>query len=244
MASMSTLGHTHWRASPPACGGALRFPERPTQSSISSPRLTGNDGWSALGNTKAAGINAMLRWIEATKGKPMVARIFDELPLEQRKLLSVKVFDNEWVDDRVAVALIQAIDRVLGAGDGAYFRLVGRVVARETLRGIYRIFLKLAGMDVVVRRANSIWRAYFDTGRFEIVEVGKGFARVRLLDYPPYSTTCPGIMGWIDVIYEFYGLDGTIVHPSCRRTGAEFCEFHQTWKAATGPRETRDPDRP
>lgn len=197
-----------------------------------------------MGNTKAAGINAMLKWIEATKGREMVARVLDAVPPEHRKVLGGRLLENEWVDDRVAFALTIAIDKVLGAGDGAYYRIVGRVVARETLRGIYRIFLKLAGMDVVVRRANSVWRAYFDTGRFDVLEVGKGFARVRLLDYAPFPTTCPGIMGWIDVIYEFYHLEGTTEHTSCLRSGGQYCEFRQSWRPVTGPPLPADPRRP
>lgn len=189
-------------------------------------------GGAPMGRSKGAGVNALIRWVRKTHGPGSLERVRERLSPVYQETFATTILDNEWIDDAAVAAFSAGIDTTLGRGDGVLYRELGRVVARDTLQGVYRIFLKLAGLDVAVRRANSIWHAYFDSGRMVTVTLGDGEAIIRLEDYPSYRTTCPAIMGWIDTLYGFYRKQGSVEHTRCRRAGAAFCEFRLVWVEA------------
>jgi hypothetical protein len=96
------------------------------------------------------------------------------------------------------------VEEILFPNDPQGLRKVGRLNARESLTGIYKLFLRIPSIDFVIGRIAKLWRSYQDTGEAvtrnytgkSIEFVLKGYPDLRM-DFREYL--CGYIIGFLEL---------------------------------------------
>ncbi len=113
-------------------------------------------------------------------------------------------------------------------------RKVASYIADRDLNSVYKMILRLGSPEFLLRRTDSLWSRYFDSGRFTHQELGPKKFKL-LLEAPhtgdtPDRLTCgPGVSAWIEMGMKNTGVEGRVQHVSCRFENKERCEYIATW---------------
>ena len=174
---------------------------------------------------KGAGFNAIQRAITEMYGEAGLKKVLDAGSAELRQFSSRKVLDNEWIPDRIGSDLMITADRVFGRGDYALIRKIGAWVAKDNLKGIYKVYIKMTSISGLLRRADQIWSQYFNTGSVKVLLAEPKHYQFEVVDYIPDPDTCIGVLGWLDVFIEAYKVKGVASHPECKLKGHNRCIF-------------------
>lgn len=60
-------------------------------------------------------------------------------------------------------------------------------VTGRTVTSVWRVLLRIATDDILVARSPALFRKAYMQGRLEVVRSGKGFAEIRVVDWPEMS---------------------------------------------------------
>ncbi|MFH1811137.1 MAG: hypothetical protein ABIJ09_20520 [Pseudomonadota bacterium] len=93
-----------------------------------------------------------------------------------------------WVDIEVVARIFAAGAAVLFPGDVRSLRRLGRAIAEDNMRGMYRLILRVISIPFAIGQSARIWGTYNDAGRMT-VEREPDQPRLRLvvqdyLDFP------------------------------------------------------------
>jgi hypothetical protein len=174
---------------------------------------------------KGSAFNGTVRAIKELYGEEALKKILEAGSPELRELCSRKVLDNEWVPDRVASSLMLTADRLYGRGDLAAIRKIGFLVAHYNLTGIYKIYVKMSSIGGLVKRADQIWKQYFNIGRVQVLLSEEKHFQFEIMDHDPFPEKCTAILGWLDMFIEVYKVKGVATHPECKAKGQRRCVF-------------------
>lgn len=179
---------------------------------------------------KGAGFNAIVGVVRERFGEDAVRKIVEKCNPETRSYATRKVLDNEWVPDVVSAEFIEVADKVMGRGDESLMRWIGYQVAKENLSGIYKAFVKMSSIQSILKRANVVWKKYYSHGYLETIELEKGRFVFEVRQYDPTPSSCPSLLGWMDMFLEVYKKKGKAEHVECRLKGGKCCRFKLTWE--------------
>lgn len=156
------------------------------------------------------------------------------LPEETRKYYQVAIMSGEWFSLQEAILIPTRVCGELfydGNIAKAGFEM-GRESALEALRGIYKIFVKIASVDFVLKRVKTIFATYYSSGVFDIVSQDKnkieffvsGFQKGEELIYDRIS-------GWIEGIFSVIAPEKITVTYSLVEEGNNInCEIFTIWE--------------
>lgn len=183
-------------------------------------------------NTKAVHLKSYLEFLHERVGENGAERVLAALTPEDREVLARPSLSNEWLDCDLWWRLLTTADRVLGRGDLQLVREIGAFDAKRNLNGVYRVFLSFLRPEFIMSRASLIWKQYYDTGRIEVVRVGKQDAEFRLLEFPglPLHHEVE-LIGWMEEALRMTGRSRTqLEHPGpCLARGDAYCQFLARW---------------
>lgn len=113
-------------------------------------------------------------------------------------------------------------------------RKVASYIADRDLNSVYKMILRLGSPEFLLRRTDSLWSRYFDSGRFTHQELGaKKFKLLleapRTADTPDRLTCGPGVSAWIEMGMKNTGVEGRVQHVECRFENGTRCEYQATW---------------
>ena len=184
-----------------------------------------------MGNLKGTGFKSEILYIKKRFGEEMQDRIVSTLPPEDQKLLKGAILLDRWYPAAVLERYRQAVVAQFKDEGLAIMEAMGQNSADFALTTIYRVFLSLTSPMFIIKRANSLWPRYFDTGRVEVAENGKTDVTVRIRDWEDASLTlCALMKGYFAKTMELSG--GRMVQVkklSCLSKGAPCCEYRVTW---------------
>jgi hypothetical protein len=123
------------------------------------------------------------------------------------------------------------------ADPGAEVAAIAHRIADADLHTVFKMLLKLASPEAVVRRVGWLWERYFDRGAMTPLEVAPSDWRVRLVDAPTgeddgagEATCAYGGPGWMTQALRLVGAKRAAVkHMRCRFAFAKSCEYRVTW---------------
>jgi hypothetical protein len=179
-------------------------------------------------------------FVSSTFGQEAMERVLEDMPSDMRDLLrqgSTALLPSGWYDAKALSALTRAIDRKLGTGDLSLAREIGRHVAFSDVNRFFKWLFRLAGPKMLFARAGSVWRNYYDGGRYVFEGASDGQASIRIEDWDAADDVlCKRLEGWIARAFELAsGLDA---RPEIREThhcasdpqaAGRFCRFEARW---------------
>jgi hypothetical protein len=139
---------------------------------------------------------------------------------------------GSWYPFACFVDLNVKADRILGKGDLALARTMGRDAAIVNLPTLYRLFYKVGSPEYIFSKVASMWRQHHDTGWAEIVWGGPTSAEWRTHDFAaPHPALCRSLEGFVTGSLETMGMkDVEVREEACVLKGAEFCALRGTWR--------------
>jgi hypothetical protein len=113
---------------------------------------------------------------------------------------------------------------------------LARRVADADLHTVFKILLKVASAEAILRRAGWLWERYFDRGGMATLEDGQREFRVHLTaptaeaDGAGSPTCTYGVVGWLSHAMSLVGVKNVqIAHTRCRFAHARHCEYRVLW---------------
>ena len=80
------------------------------------------------------------------------------------------------------------------------------IMARDNLRGIYRVLVRVMTVKSLLTRTAKHWRTYHDTGRMWTEEPNRGHAILLLAEYPELPLSIAwGVAGYTQSAVELAG---------------------------------------
>ncbi|MBT4484539.1 MAG: hypothetical protein HOC71_12780 [Candidatus Latescibacteria bacterium] len=108
----------------------------------------------------------------------------------------------------------------------------GRYSAEYGLKGIYKVLVKLATPQILIKKASSIITSYYKPSDVEVPESGKNYAIVRITDFADMDKTIEyRIGGWMERATEICGCRNvTVTINSSLTENDPYTEYKVSWK--------------
>jgi hypothetical protein len=156
-------------------------------------------------------------FIDATKrtvGAPSWARAAETLPAATKGLLAAPPSPITWVDAEHAFAVYDAIVMHAAAGRNDVLREIAREQVQGDLRGIYRLFVRLASAEFIAHRAASLYGSYWrGLGTVRAERSGSRSFDVLYEDVPRVRLVFMAVqLGGIEAALVASGLEGVRVN--------------------------------
>jgi hypothetical protein len=189
--------------------------------------------------TPSAKGTAFLGIFKLIKSRPEGAELLDRaissLSPQYRDLFKRKVFAIKDYPYAAFVELIRTVDRLLGKGDQAFCREIGRFTAVLDMQSVYNLYKKAATPRDLARDGDIIWKSYYsNAGQMKTEDVSPENTLVRIYDFPEMDPAhCRLMEGWMEqAIVESGGVWlEEIRETKCAARGDEYHEFRGRWKA-------------
>jgi hypothetical protein len=116
-----------------------------------------------------------------------------------------------------------------GRMDGALEQ--GRFSAEHGLKGVYKLFVKLASPDALVAKASTIMPTYYEPCAMEVVDKGQKTATVRITRFAtPHTVVEHRIKGWMERALEISGAKMVKIEIKASMTnGSPYTDFVVSW---------------
>ncbi len=158
-------------------------------------------------------------------------RVRDALPPEDARLLSGIITNSTWYPFDLGRHLDEAIVSTVGHGSSAVFEDLGRASAQENLNGVHRGLLAPGDPEGFMRKAQMIYRFYYDVGDRTWESTGPGSGVLTTRGAETYSEAdCATVIGWYKEALAMCGAKAVrIVEESCRGRGDDACRYRVSW---------------
>ena len=182
---------------------------------------------------KGIAIATIPLFIQERFGEGGFNRWINALTPEARKVYQASVLASVWYPLRES--LIEPLRKMCDlfyAGDLKGAHEAGRFSADYSLKGIYKIFVKLGSPESMVRRAGSILPMYYTPSEMKVVESRKGQGIVQIIKFQDMDQVLESrIAGWMERALEVSG--GKHLNIKITRSltnGDSVSEFLATWE--------------
>lgn len=187
-----------------------------------------------MSNIKGTGLLSLPEFIKDKFGPESFQKWLDSLAPEAKALYERSAVASQWYDlnQYFIEPMVLMGDLFYGGSEEGAFE-EGRYCAEYSLGGVYRFFLKLGGIKIMIKKAHTILDAYFDSCKLE-AEVGednRAVMRIVQLD-GVHAVVEANIRGWIVKGLEMAGAQGLKVEIGQRLSKGDVCtEYLISWSA-------------
>jgi hypothetical protein len=157
----------------------------------------------------------------------------DALTPEARKVYQDQVFSSSWYPlKEVFIEPLRKMCSLFYAGDLKGARESGRFSADYSLKGIYKILVKLGSPESMLDRAGTIMGLYYNPSEIKVVERRKGHGIMQISNFPDMDRALEiRIVGWMERALEISGGKQPDIKVTKSLTaGDPLSEFIATWK--------------
>jgi len=150
-----------------------------------------------------------------------------------RKIYPASVLVSSWYPlKEFLIEPIRKMCDLFYAGDLKGARESGRFSADYSLKGIYKIFVKLGSPEFMLRRAGTILPIYYTPSEMKVVECRKGGGMMQITKFPDMDRVLEiRIAGWMERAIEISGGKQPDIKITKSLTmGDPLSEFLATWK--------------
>lgn len=169
---------------------------------------------------KRFGEGGFKQWIEA-------------LTPEARRVYQDHVFSSSWYPlKELMIEPLRKMCFLFYAGDLKGARESGRFSADHSLKGIYKILVKLGSPEFMLGKAGTILGVYYNPSEMKVVESRKGQGIMQITKFPNMDRVLEiRIVGWMERALEISGgKEPDIKVTKSLTAGDPLSEFIATWK--------------
>ena len=170
-------------------------------------------------------------YAEAQFGAAAWQRALVALTEEERHTLS-SVVAVGWYDTELFLKLLALVEATAAAPQPDPIERLAVYEAERDLRGIHRLFLRMANPAFVLEKASEYWSRFHDEGHFVVERPTETSAIGTLRGLSVVDARyCRYLRGYIRRLLELVGARGVYIeHTECRARGAELCRFRGQWQ--------------
>jgi hypothetical protein len=144
---------------------------------------------------------------------------------------------DAWIPLEVLLAYMEGAKRLLAPGDPDFFRKMGFYGGRQDRTRPLSVMV--SDRATAIRKANDLWRAFFDAGALEVVETGPAGVTLRIAGFPASAPLCERIVGSLEGLLSLAGQPIRVEKRACRARGQPCCEVHVEWTHSWSRRSRR-----
>lgn len=160
---------------------------------------------------KGTTVKALKDYITETHGSEGWQRWLESLPHSAKTIHTGSILPSRWYPfpDAMQAPLVAMVRMFYGGNsDGAWKE--GRYTAETNLRGVYRVFVKVASPQSLVKNTASLWGSYYDGSTARVLESGGNGAVLLLQGIEPACAEFDHhVAGWIERALEICGSSRT-----------------------------------
>jgi len=182
---------------------------------------------------KGAAIITVPLFIKGRFGEGGLSQWVNALTPEARKVYPASVLVSSWYPlKEFLIEPIRKMCDLFYAGDLKGARESGRFSADYSLKGIYKIFVKLGSPEFMLRRAGTILPIYYTPSEMKVVECRKGQGIMQITKFQNMDQALEiRIAGWMERAIEISGgKQPNIKITRSLTAGDPLSEFLATWK--------------
>jgi len=141
----------------------------------------------ATGGTHVKGslLLAAVQHLEHVHGRTLFETIMARLSPEVRGRIGGMILPMAWFPVTYYEALLAAVERAIGPGNGVAAMEVGAATANRELPTTHRVFMQTATPAMAIDRLPQLWRSYHSGGDLVIDKGGTGTVRVEARGLQP-----------------------------------------------------------
>jgi len=165
-------------------------------------------------------------------GEESWGKILEELPLKYRQMITETFLTTQWYPFEIGDHIDKAIVNVLGKGDTLVFEQLGAKSAQKSLTKEHRSFISAGDPQAFMKKAGTIYKFYYDTGRREYRATGPDSGVITTYDAETYSLPdCLTVIGWYKEALKMCGAKKVLMEEEeCRASGGSCCRYKVEWE--------------
>lgn len=156
---------------------------------------------------KGTAVKSLKDYIIEEHGTEGLQRWLEALAPASRAIHQGTILTNAWYPfEDGLLGPMKAMDRMFyqGRAEGAWRQ--GRYTAEKNLHGIYKVFVKVANPQFLIRNTASLWHTYYDGSQAEVSDIGPGRAVLTLTGIETASLDYDhSVGGWVERALEICG---------------------------------------
>lgn len=185
-----------------------------------------------MSNVRGLSFAASVKYVRQNFGEDGLSKLLENLPEEERKIVSGKFHSMEWYSQKIFVNFLSTADKILGKGEHSICYSAGKASAEDAFGGIYKIFLEFGKPHTLLKKAALAWRGLNDTGYLEIEVSRENYSKGKIKEYEnPHKCLCIHLTGYFERVLELSGAKNVKANEiKCRCSGDDCCEYEVTWE--------------
>jgi hypothetical protein len=164
-------------------------------------------------NAKGTAVAAVASFVKTRFGSDGYERWLKSLPQESRDIFDRTLLASAWYPAEAGVFTPQKVMCDLFFNGSPYgAREQGRHSADQDLRGIYRMFVRVANPSFLIRNVAGIWGSYYSDSKARAAIGQESGARLYLAGITPVNPyLMNAVAGWVERALEICGCTGISV---------------------------------
>jgi len=164
-------------------------------------------------------------------GEDAWQKVLESLPTFDQKVLVDTILTAKWYPFVIGERLDNAIVEVLGGGDEKIFEDIGKKSAQRGLTKVHKSFLTRGDPQAFMKKASTIYKFYYDTGRREYKQTGANSGTLTTYDAETFSVPdCLTVIGWYKEALRMCGARNIFAdEEECRAKGGKVCRYIFEW---------------
>jgi hypothetical protein len=166
-------------------------------------------------------------------GQPLLDKVIKLAGPPLAEVMRERVLVTRWYPYAAYTGLLVAMDALLGKGDLAYCKEIGRIAGERDLGTIFRVYAALASAERLIRACTKVWTSYYrNAGHMEAVHWAPERTVLRIIDFPAmHPGHCRLMEGWmISTMAQIGCLVQNGREARCCSRGDDHHEFACSWQ--------------
>ena len=178
---------------------------------------------------KGTTIISLKDFVTQKHGQTGYQRWIDVLSPESKVIIKEPLLPTNWYHFEDALLKpMEAMGKLFYGGKTTGAWEQGRYTAETNLHGVYRVFVRVASPQFLIRNTAALWNSYYFGSQAKIVESDKSRAVLVLSEIEPVSIDYDhSVAGWIERALEICGCNQIKIAISNPEKGTT--RYEMTW---------------
>ncbi len=182
---------------------------------------------------KGIALESTPKFILKKLGEDAHKKWINSLSENAKKVYSMPIFNHKWYSlKEYLLDPTMILCELFFNGDIEKVLDIGRFSAENSLKGIYKIFIKLGSPEFILKKASMVLSSYYQPSSIEVTELLKYKCTVRITKFEEMHRIIENrIIGWIEKALEISGAKNVKIQTTKSLTKKdEYTELIITWE--------------